>query len=386
MEGVRWSSDEAIFPQDPGGDHGDGLPVAEGAGRDRRRHADRSVDHARPPARPRLTAPRPPRPRLRRRPRERHSEPAPRGLERPARAPAAAGGRGAARRPRGRADRAVQEGGRVGPRAGHDRHAEPGPGRRRARTSWPRSSSATSSARAPARRSARSARATRLRRRRRSSRRMRRRPRRPPRPARPSRRDHRHRHTGGRVTPAAGPAAARAAAPAADGTGGGGTKTTEFTYVLDVTFWANGHRRQIKGMEKLDVLPSPAQPAADLHGRHRRAPATRSSWSTRRSRPPARASASPAAATAPSSTWARGRSRSSRTRTATPTGCGSTRSARSRSATSPATRARPRQEEQVRARGGRRTGRRRRFVLPALTDLVVESERQSTQPATEERR
>jgi hypothetical protein len=44
------------------------------------------------------------------------------------------------------------------------------------------------------------------------------------------------------------------------GTGGGGQKTTEFTYVLDVTFWAKGHRREIKGMEKLDVLPSPASP------------------------------------------------------------------------------------------------------------------------------
>jgi hypothetical protein len=44
------------------------------------------------------------------------------------------------------------------------------------------------------------------------------------------------------------------------GTGGGGTKTTEFTYVLDVTFWQNGHRRQIKGMEKLDVLPTRLNP------------------------------------------------------------------------------------------------------------------------------
>jgi hypothetical protein len=46
------------------------------------------------------------------------------------------------------------------------------------------------------------------------------------------------------------------------GTGGGTTtpKTTEFTYVLDVTFWANGHKRTIKGMEKLDVLPNQASP------------------------------------------------------------------------------------------------------------------------------
>jgi hypothetical protein len=46
------------------------------------------------------------------------------------------------------------------------------------------------------------------------------------------------------------------------GTGGGGTtpKTTEFTYVLDVTFWNKGHKRTIKGMQKLDVLPNEANP------------------------------------------------------------------------------------------------------------------------------
>ncbi|MEA2364006.1 MAG: hypothetical protein QOD71_3151 [Thermoleophilaceae bacterium] len=44
------------------------------------------------------------------------------------------------------------------------------------------------------------------------------------------------------------------------GTGGGGTKTSEFTYVLDVTFWANGRTRKIEGMEKLDMLPSQAAP------------------------------------------------------------------------------------------------------------------------------
>jgi hypothetical protein len=40
----------------------------------------------------------------------------------------------------------------------------------------------------------------------------------------------------------------------------GNTKTTEFTYVLDVTFWANGRKRTIKGMEKLDILPNEASP------------------------------------------------------------------------------------------------------------------------------
>jgi len=44
------------------------------------------------------------------------------------------------------------------------------------------------------------------------------------------------------------------------GTTGGGGKTTEFTYVLDVTFWTKGHRREIKGMEKLDVLPNQVNP------------------------------------------------------------------------------------------------------------------------------
>jgi hypothetical protein len=44
-------------------------------------------------------------------------------------------------------------------------------------------------------------------------------------------------------------------------TGGtGAPKTTEFTYVLDVTFWNTGHKRVIKGMEKLDVLPNQVNP------------------------------------------------------------------------------------------------------------------------------
>ncbi|MEA2377567.1 MAG: hypothetical protein QOD13_1474 [Thermoleophilaceae bacterium] len=44
------------------------------------------------------------------------------------------------------------------------------------------------------------------------------------------------------------------------GNGGGGTTTSEFTYVLDVTFWANGRKRTIEGMKKLDMLPSEASP------------------------------------------------------------------------------------------------------------------------------
>jgi hypothetical protein len=44
------------------------------------------------------------------------------------------------------------------------------------------------------------------------------------------------------------------------GESGGGEKTTEFAYVLDVTFWRNGHKRTIKGMEKLDTLPNMVNP------------------------------------------------------------------------------------------------------------------------------
>ncbi len=46
-------------------------------------------------------------------------------------------------------------------------------------------------------------------------------------------------------------------------TGGGEgptTETTEYTYVLDVTFTNNGRTRKIKGMERLDLLPSAASP------------------------------------------------------------------------------------------------------------------------------
>lgn len=47
-------------------------------------------------------------------------------------------------------------------------------------------------------------------------------------------------------------------------TGGGGdggeTTTTVFKYVVDLTFSANGRTRRIKGMEKLDMLPSNSSP------------------------------------------------------------------------------------------------------------------------------
>jgi hypothetical protein len=48
--------------------------------------------------------------------------------------------------------------------------------------------------------------------------------------------------------------------PGDTGGSGDGKKATEFRYVLDVTFVANGRKRQIKGMEKLDILPSEASP------------------------------------------------------------------------------------------------------------------------------
>jgi hypothetical protein len=41
---------------------------------------------------------------------------------------------------------------------------------------------------------------------------------------------------------------------------GGQTTTTQFTYVIDVTFTANGRTRKVKGMERLDMLPSAASP------------------------------------------------------------------------------------------------------------------------------
>jgi hypothetical protein len=44
------------------------------------------------------------------------------------------------------------------------------------------------------------------------------------------------------------------------GGGGGGTTTTVYKYVVDLTFEANGRTRKIKGMEKLDMLPSDSSP------------------------------------------------------------------------------------------------------------------------------
>lgn len=44
-------------------------------------------------------------------------------------------------------------------------------------------------------------------------------------------------------------------------TGGGGkTTTTVYKYVVDITFTANGRTRKVKGLEKLDMLPSDSSP------------------------------------------------------------------------------------------------------------------------------
>jgi hypothetical protein len=41
---------------------------------------------------------------------------------------------------------------------------------------------------------------------------------------------------------------------------GGTTTTTQYTYVIDVTFSANGRSRKIHGMERLEMLPNEASP------------------------------------------------------------------------------------------------------------------------------
>lgn len=54
--------------------------------------------------------------------------------------------------------------------------------------------------------------------------------------------------------------------PGGDATGGEDhdqgttTETTEYAYVIDVTFTQNGRTRRVKGMERLDMLPNPSSP------------------------------------------------------------------------------------------------------------------------------
>jgi hypothetical protein len=45
-----------------------------------------------------------------------------------------------------------------------------------------------------------------------------------------------------------------------DGSGGTTTTTTQYRYVVDLTFKANGRTRHIKGMDRLDMLPSRETP------------------------------------------------------------------------------------------------------------------------------
>lgn len=63
--------------------------------------------------------------------------------------------------------------------------------------------------------------------------------------------------TGGGTTPTV-PGGTPGGTP--NGNPGGGTTTTIYKYVVDLTFTANGRTRRIKGMEKLDMLPSQSSP------------------------------------------------------------------------------------------------------------------------------
>jgi hypothetical protein len=66
--------------------------------------------------------------------------------------------------------------------------------------------------------------------------------------------------------PGAGGGGASGADPGGDATGGEDhdqgttTETTEYAYVIDVTFTQNGRTRRVKGMERLDMLPNAASP------------------------------------------------------------------------------------------------------------------------------
>jgi hypothetical protein len=66
--------------------------------------------------------------------------------------------------------------------------------------------------------------------------------------------------------PDVGGGADNGADPGGDTTRGGDddkdttTETTEYAYVIDVTFTDNGRTRRVKGMERLDMLPSAASP------------------------------------------------------------------------------------------------------------------------------
>jgi hypothetical protein len=61
--------------------------------------------------------------------------------------------------------------------------------------------------------------------------------------------------SGGSGTPGAG-----GGSPGGSDGGQTTTKTTEYAYVIDVTFRANGRTRKVRGMDRLDMLPSQASP------------------------------------------------------------------------------------------------------------------------------
>ena len=164
-------------------------------------------------------------------------------------------------------------------------------------------------------------------------------------------------------------AAARAAAASHPGGGetggdpGGGdgttTTTTVYKYVVDVTFSANGRTRRIKGLEKLDMLPSQASPllifmGVTAEGRRRGLPGRLDARGRRRGPLQAerlRLRVRLHRRRLGARVHRRGRRHLHR--------CGSTRSARSRS------RRRPRRRQPARAPGARAHGRRRparRFV------------------------
>jgi hypothetical protein len=68
---------------------------------------------------------------------------------------------------------------------------------------------------------------------------------------------------GSTVTPGGGTTGGVPGGLPGDGNTGGGdptTTTTVYKYVVDLTFTANGNRRRIKGMEKLDMLPNQSSP------------------------------------------------------------------------------------------------------------------------------
>jgi hypothetical protein len=67
---------------------------------------------------------------------------------------------------------------------------------------------------------------------------------------------------GSTVTPGGGTTGGVPGGLPGGGTGGGDptTTTTVYKYVVDLTFTANGHKRRIKGMEKLDMLPNQSAP------------------------------------------------------------------------------------------------------------------------------